>query len=121
MNQFLILALTGVGAGFLSGMVGVGGGVVMVPVMVFALGMTQKTAQGTSLAVMLIPISIGVAAYNYYKSGEMNITYALIIAGFFAIGGFVGSKLSLSIDQHWVKKIFAVFMVIVAIKMFFSK
>lgn len=121
MSTFLLLGLTGLLAGFLSGMVGVGGGIIMVPMMVFALGLSQKTAQGTSLAVMMIPISIGVAVYNYYKQGEINVVYALIIAGFFAVGGFFGSKLALTIDQGIVKKIFAVLMVVVAIKMFFSK
>lgn len=120
-STFLILAITGLAAGFLGGMVGVGGGIIMVPMMVFVLGMTQKTAQGTSLAVMMIPISIGVAVYNYWKQGEINFVYALIIAGFFAVGGFFGSRLALSIDQQWIKKIFALLMVIVAIKMFFSK
>ncbi len=114
-SAFLVLGLTGLVAGFLGGMVGVGGGIVMVPMMVFVLGLSQKTAQGTSLAVMMIPLSIGIAVYNYYKQGHVNITYALIIAGFF------GSKLALNIDQNIVKKIFAVLMVIVAIKMFFGK
>ena len=120
-STFCILGLTGLAAGFLGGMVGVGGGIIMVPMMVFVLGMSQKTAQGTSLAVMMIPISIGVAAYNYYKSGQVNIVYALIIAAFFAVGGYFGSRLALSIDQGWIKKIFAVLLVIVAIKMFFGK
>jgi uncharacterized membrane protein YfcA len=120
-STFLILGLTGLVAGFLGGMVGVGGGIIMVPMMVFALGLSQKTAQGTSLAVMMIPISIGVAVYNYYKQGHVNITYALIIAGFFAVGGYLGSKLALNIDQTIVKKIFAVLMVAVALKIFFGK
>jgi uncharacterized membrane protein YfcA len=120
-SAFLVLGLTGLVAGFLGGMVGVGGAIVMVPMMVFVLGLSQKTAQGTSLAVMMIPLSIGIAVYNYYKQGHVNITYALIIAGFFAVGGYFGSKLALNIDQNIVKKIFAVLMVIVAIKMFFGK
>jgi uncharacterized membrane protein YfcA len=120
-STFLILGITGLAAGFLGGMVGVGGGVIMVPMMVFALGLSQKTAQGTSLAVMMIPLSIGVACYNYYKAGQVNITYALIIAGFFAVGGYFGSKLALTIDQNLVKKIFAVLLVLIAVKMFFGK
>lgn len=118
---FLLLALTGILAGFLSGMVGVGGGIIMVPMLVFAVGLSQKTAQGTSLAVMMIPLSIGVSVYNYYKQGEINIKYALIIAVFFAVGGFFGSKLALNIDQGLVRKIFAVLMVVIAVKMFFGK
>ncbi len=120
-STFLLLAITGLAAGFLGGMVGVGGGIIMVPMLVFAIGLTQQTAQGTSLAVMMIPLSIGVAVYNYWKQGHVNIVYALIIACFFAVGGFFGSRLALSVDQNIVKKIFAVLMVIVAIKMFFWK
>lgn len=120
-STILLLALTGLAAGFLGGMVGVGGGIIMVPMMVFAIGVDQKTAQGTSLAVMLIPISIGVAVYNYYKQGHINIGYALVIAAFFAVGGFFGSRLALSIDQNLVKKIFAVLMVVIAVRMFFWK
>lgn len=118
---FVFLALTGIAAGFLGGLVGVGGGIIMVPMMVFALGLSQRTAQGTSLAVLMIPIAVGMAVYNYHKSGEVNWKYALIIAGFFTIGSFLGSKLALSIDQNIVKKIFAVFMIVVAIKMLFGK
>ena len=81
-NTFLLLGLTGILAGFLSGMVGIGGGIIMVPMLVFALSMDQKMAQGTSLAVMLIPISIGVSVWQYYKTGNVNISFALIIAGF---------------------------------------
>jgi uncharacterized membrane protein YfcA len=120
-STFLILGLTGLMAGFLGGMVGVGGGIIMVPMMVFALGLSQKTAQGTSLAVMMIPLSIGVAVFNYYKQGQVNVWYAIVIACFFAVGGYFGSKLALSIDQTIVKKIFAVLMVLIAIKMFFGK
>lgn len=120
-SQFLLLGVTGILAGFLSGMVGVGGGIIMVPMMVYALNMDQKMAQGTSLMVMLIPISIGVGVWQYYQSKQVNIPYALVIAGFFAVGGYLGSKLALNIDQALVKKIFAVLMVVVAIKMFFGK
>ena len=121
MSTFLLLALTGIAAGFLAGMVGVGGGIIMVPMLVFVLGLSQKTAQGTSLAVIMIPLSLGVAVYNYYKQGYVNITYALIIMGFFTIGAFLGSKIALGVDQHLVKKIFAVVLFVVALKMFFGK
>src|SRR5688572_15318998 len=118
---FVILGITGILAGFLSGLVGVGGGIIMVPMMVFALGMSQKTAQGTSLAVMMIPLSIGISVFNYWKGKEINLTYAIIIACFFAVGGFLGSRLALKIDTIWVRKVFAILMVLVAVKMFFGK
>lgn len=120
LTTILILAVTGVLAGFLGGMVGVGGGIIMVPFMIFFLGLSQQSAQGTSLAVLMVPVS-AVAVYNYYKSGQVNFSYAFVIALFFMVGGYIGSKLALRIDQVVVRKVFAVFMVVVAIKMFFNK
>lgn len=120
-STVLLLGVTGLLAGFMSAMVGVGGGIIMVPMLVFVLHMDQKMAQGTSLAVMLIPLSLGVAVWNYHKNGQINWTSALIIAGFFAVGGFLGSKLVMHIDQNIIKKIFAVLMVVVAVKLFIGK
>lgn len=119
-TTFMILAITGILAGFLGGMVGVGGGIIMVPFMVFFLGLSQQSAQGTSLAVLMVPVS-AVAVYNYYKAGQVNFLYAFVIALFFVVGGYLGSKLSLKLDQSLVRKVFAGFMMIVAIKMFLSK
>jgi len=109
-------------AGFFSGMFGVGGGVVMVPLMVFLLGFTQHEAQGTSLAVLAVPVTF-LAAYTYHKTGEnpLNWKYALIIAGCFIVGGVLGSKVALSISESVLKKIFSLLLIVVAIKMFFSK
>lgn len=120
-STVLLLGVTGLLAGFMSAMVGVGGGIIMVPMLVFVLHMDQKMAQGTSLAVMLIPLSLGVAVWNYHKNGQINWTSAIIIAVFFAVGGFLGSKLVMNIDQNIIKKIFAVLMVVVAVKLFIGK
>lgn len=118
----LILVVIGVLAGILSGMIGVGGGIIIVPALVYFLGMSQHGAQGTSLALMLPPIGI-LAAMNYYKAGELNVKYAIIIAAAFIIGGYLGSKLSLTyISEAMMKKVFGIIMLIAAIKMvFFSK
>lgn len=116
--EILILVLTGLAAGMLSGMFGIGGGIVIVPALVFFLGMTQHQAQGTSLGVLLMPI-VALGAYNYYKTGNMDVQAALIIALAFLIGGYFGSKISLSIDQALLKKIFGGFMIVVAIKLIF--
>lgn len=122
LSIILILVLIGLLAGALSGLFGVGGGVIMVPLMLFLLGYTQHQAQGTSLAVLAIPVTF-VAAYAYYKSGEdvVNWKYAAIIAAFFIIGGYLGSKIAISLNQALLKKIFGVILFLVAIKMFFSK
>jgi uncharacterized membrane protein YfcA len=123
MSTSTILILLGIGifAGILSGMIGVGGGIVIVPALIYFLGLTQMEAQGTSIALMLPPIGV-LAAMNYQKTGNLEWKYAMIIAITFVIGGYIGSKISLSIPQEIVKKIFASIMMIVAIKMmFFSK
>ena len=100
-----ILIMIGLAAGVFGGFVGLGGGVIMIPAMIYLLGMSQFEAQGTSLAVMLPPVGI-LAAMNYYKAGQLNWKYALIIAITFTLGGFIGSKLALNIPVTTVKKIF---------------
>ena len=114
-NTLIILLLTGLAAGILGGFIGVGGGVIIVPALVFFLGFTQHAAQGTSLTMMLPPIAI-LAVMNYYKAGEVNIKYGMIMAAAFVVGGYVGSKLSLKMDPVKVKFIFGVFMFFVAIR-----
>ena len=116
----IILIIIGLAAGMLSGIAGVGGGVIIIPALIFLLGMTQFEAQGTSLAMMIPPIGI-LAAFNYYKDGYINWKYAAILAVFFFIGGYFGSKFALNIPQNIVKKSFAVFIILVGVKMFFGK
>ena len=124
MNATLIISLIAIGllGGMLSGMFGIGGGVIMVPLMVFLLSFTQHQAQGTSLAVLSFPVAF-VAAYNYYKSGDniVDWKFAAIIAASFIIGGYLGSKLAITINQTLLKKLFSIMLLIAAIKMFFSK
>ena len=121
LSTVLILIVIGLIAGILSGLVGVGGGILMVPMFVIFLGITQHNAQGMSLAVMLPPVTF-LAVYNYHKAGEIDWRMALIVSAVFIIGGFFGSKIALKIDQLTLKRIFGVMMLIAAIKlMFFSK
>ena len=114
-----MLILIGLAAGTLSGFVGVGGGVIMVPAMMYVLGMSQHMAQGTSLFLMLFPIGI-LAVMNYYKAGEINWTYGIIIACAFVFGGYFGSKLALKISPHLVKLIFGFLMLYVAGRMIYK-
>lgn len=116
----ILLIIIGLAAGLLSGFAGVGGGVIIIPALIMLLGMTQFEAQGTSLAMMIPPIGI-MAAYNYYKDGYINWKYAAVLAVFFVIGGYFGSKMALQISQSVVKKFFAIFIVLIGIKMFFGK
>lgn len=121
MIEIIVLILIGIAAGVLSGLFGVGGGIIIVPAFVFFLGMSQHQAQGTSLGLMLLPIGI-LAAYNYYRSGNLDIKAGLIVAIAFVVGGYFGSKLSLNLDQYILKRVFGVLMLFISIKLiFFSK
>jgi len=119
-TMVLILIVIGIITGVMAGMLGIGGAIIMIPALVFLLGISQQTAQGTSLAVMLPPIGI-IAAYNYYRAGQVNIRFAIILAVFFLIGSYFGSKLALTLPQAALKKIFGILLLLVAIKMLFSK
>ncbi len=115
-STLLILLLIGVMAGILSGFIGVGGGIIIVPALVYFLGFPQHMAQGTSLALMLPPIGV-LAVYNYHKAGEINFTYAAVIAAAFLIGGYLGSKLSLRLSPSTVKFFFGLLMLYASIRM----
>lgn len=119
-----ILILMGIGllAGILSGFVGVGGGVIIIPALIYFLGYNQLQAQGMSLTLMLPPIGI-LAFYNYYQKGhidKMGIAYAGIMAVLFIVGGYVGSKLALKIPVNIVKLLFGLLMLYVSVRMIIS-
>jgi uncharacterized membrane protein YfcA len=116
----LKLALIGLVTGAFSGILGLGGGVILIPSLVFLMGFTQHQAIGTSLAVMLPPIGL-FAAYNFYKAGQVDLKFALILAITFMIGSYFTSKIAISIPENIIRKIFSVFLIAVAIKMFFTK
>ena len=118
----LVLVCIGVTAGIMSGFIGVGGGIIIVPCLVYFLGLTQHQAQGTSLLLMLPPIGI-MAVYNYHKHGEIDsklVFYASIMVVTFVVGGYIGSKLSLKLSPELVKFVFGIIMLFVAIKMIVS-
>ncbi|WP_276134969.1 sulfite exporter TauE/SafE family protein [Polluticoccus soli] len=115
------LLLIGLAAGMLSSLVGIGGGLVIVPSMVLLLGLNQKMAQGTSLALLMLPLGI-LAVMVYHKAGNVKWSYALIMAVTFVIGSYFGAKLVQDMNTITVKRIFAVFMIIIGIKyLFFDK
>jgi uncharacterized membrane protein YfcA len=118
--MLLILIVIGIITGAMAGMLGIGGAIIMIPALVFFMGFSQQMAQGTSLAVMLPPIGI-LAAYNYYKAGQVNIRFAIILAVAFLIGSYFGSKFALTLPQPLLKKIFGVLLLLVAAKMLLSK
>ena len=114
-QTIFILVLIGLFAGMLSGFVGVGGGIIIVPAMVFFLGLTQHQAQGTSLFVLSMPVVI-FAVMNYWKTDNVNWKFGLVIASTFVIGAYFGSKLS----PGMVKLVFGILLAYVSIRLMMS-
>ncbi len=116
-----IIFLIGIGllAGFLSGILGIGGGVIMVPLLLL-IGFTQHQAQGTSLAAMVPPVTL-LAVLQYSKEGHVDWKMALVISATFIIGGLFGAKIATAINEQLLKRIFGVLMLFIAIKMIFGK
>ncbi len=120
MDTVIIILIIGIVAGIFSGFIGIGGGLVVVPCLVFFLGMSQHNAQGTSLAMMLPPIGV-MAVYNYYKAGAVDFKVAAILCVSFVAGSFFGSKIALSLSPEQVKKAFGIFIILLGLKMVFWK
>ncbi len=121
-TQLIITAmLIGLAAGMLSGLVGVGGGIIMVPALVFFMHYTQHQAQGTSLAVLTLPVVILASLYYYHQCQKAGTPIDLKVVGLlgvgFIVGAFFGSKIALVIDQDLLKKIFAIILFYTAFKM----
>ncbi|MBS1592253.1 MAG: sulfite exporter TauE/SafE family protein [Bacteroidetes bacterium] len=117
----IILILIGVASGVLSGLVGVGGGIIIVPALIYFAQFSQKEAQGTSLGILLLPIGI-LAVWQYYKQGQIDLRVVAIVSLGFVVGSYFGSKLAVSISDNALKKIFAIMLLVVAAKfLFFDK
>ncbi|MBM3444087.1 MAG: sulfite exporter TauE/SafE family protein [Bacteroidetes bacterium] len=119
METIIYVVLIGLAAGFLGGLVGIGGGVLIVPALVLIIGFSQHLAQGTSLAMMVFPVGL-LAVINYYKKGYVDFKYAGLLAIGFVLGSYLGSKFSLGLSEVMVKRIFAVVMIALAIKLLLS-
>lgn len=112
----ILLVVIGLASGMLSGLVGVGGGIIIVPALVFFLGFSQHQAQGTSLGLLLLPVGI-LAVMNYYNKGYIDIKVVLIMSIAFVAGGWAGSKLSLALPEVTIKRIFAIVLFYSAFRM----
>ncbi|HLI91997.1 MAG TPA: sulfite exporter TauE/SafE family protein [Puia sp.] len=117
-QSVVLLLAVGVLAGMLSGLVGLGGGVIIVPALVYLLGFSQHQATGTSLGILLLPAGI-FAVMNYYRKGYIDVRVVLLIFAGFLVGGYLGSKISLNIPEGTLKKIFAVILVLIAGRVLF--
>ncbi len=120
MMTYSISIAIGLGAGILGGLMGIGGGIVMIPALAYFLKFSQHAAQGTTLAAMVPPIGI-LAAYVYYQKGQVNIPVALFIALGFLLGGFIGARIVVNLDDETLRKVFGVALLLVSIKMIFWK
>ena len=120
MKSFLGSLGLGLAAGVLSGLVGIGGGIIIVPALVYFFGMDQKTAQGTSLAVLLPPTGL-LAFLEYYRAGHVNVKVGVLIVVGLLLGGWFGGEFAQQLPQETLRKVFAVILGITAIKMWTEK
>lgn len=119
LEQIIILILIGITAGLVGGMAGIGGGLVIVPLLIMFMGMSQHQAQGTSIGTLVIPVAL-LAAINYSKAGYINWKFVVFLAVSFMVGSYFGSKLAISLDAKLLKRIFGTVMIIAAIKMYWD-
>jgi uncharacterized protein len=114
-------ALLGIGlvAGVFAGLFGIGGGLIIVPALVFLLGFDDKAAVGTSLAALIPPVGL-LGAAEYYRGGYMNISYAALIAGGLFVGAYFGAKIAIGLEPALFRRIYAAFLIAVALRMLFS-
>lgn len=119
-SEIVTLILIGLLAGFIGAGFGLGGGIIIVPALVLFMGFSQHQAQGTSLGVLVFPVAF-LGAYNYYKTGNVNVKVILIIALSFVVGSYLGSKVSLGLSEKLVKKLFGVFIFLFSLRIIFGK
>jgi uncharacterized membrane protein YfcA len=118
--NIVLLLIVGLAAGVLSGLLGIGGGILIVPCLVFVFGFSQHTAQGTTLALMIPPIGL-LAAWTYYKQGYVDIKVAALICLGFFFGGLLGARFATMTNAALLKKLFGALMLVVAVKMILGK
>lgn len=117
-QTIIIILIIGLAAGLLSGLVGIGGGIIIVPALVYFLGFSQHEAQGTSLGLLLTPVGI-LAVMNYYKQGYLDIKIVAIMCVAFIAGAYFGSKIALALSEDMLRKVFAITLLLIAAKMLF--
>jgi hypothetical protein len=120
MEKIIILLIIGLAAGIFSGLLGIGGGLIIIPLLVMLLGFSQHQAQGTSLGLLLPPVGV-LAVLNYYRAGYVDIKAAFIMVITFLIGSYLSSLFAVQLSENIIKKIFAVFLLAYSIKLFFGK
>lgn len=120
MSSYVLLLAIGLAAGVLGGMFGIGGGLVIVPALILLLKMQQFDALGTSLAALIPPVGL-LGAFEYYRNGHMNLNYAALIALGLFVGIYFGARITLGLAPETARRLYAVFLVLVAAKMLVGK
>ena len=117
--EWIVFVLIGLGAGVLSGLFGIGGGVVVIPALIFIARMQPQTAMGTSLAALLLPVG-AIGAWEYYRTGNLNPLAGLLIAAGLFVGAGLGARVSLQLSPGGLRRAFAVFLAVLGVWMWFS-
>jgi uncharacterized membrane protein YfcA len=120
MTDILLYLLLGLVAGVLSGLIGIGGGIIIVPALVFLFGLSQQQAQGTTLALLVPPIGL-LAAWTYYQKGLVDIRIAIFVCAGFVLGGLLGAKFAVGLSNEVLQKIFGIVLLLISIRMIFFK
>ena len=117
---WLLLILIGLAAGTMSGLLGIGGAIIIVPALVYLFKLTQHMAQGTAIGALLLPVGM-LAAVKYWQAGNLDVKFAAIIAVGFLVGGYFGAAIAMPLSEDLLRKIFGAFLLIIALKMIFWK
>ena len=120
MSHAFLYILLGLFAGTLSGLIGIGGGIIIIPALILLFGLSQHQAQGTTLALMVPPVGI-LAAWTYYKQGYVDLPIAAFICIGFLLGGLIGAKIAITLSNVVLEKIFGASLLLISIKMIFFK
>ena len=120
MVNIILYLLLGLFAGIISGLIGIGGGIIIVPALVYLFGLTQHQAQGTTLALLVPPIGL-LAAWTYYKHGYVNLTIAGFVCIGFFVGGLLGAKIAVGLSNVILRRIFGIALLLVSLYMIFER
>ena len=120
MTQNFLYLLLGLIAGTFSGLIGIGGGTIIVPALIFPFGMSQHEAQRTTLALLVPPIGF-LAAWTYYKQGYVDLRIAALICMGFFFGGLLGAKFATKLSNVVLERVFGVALLLISLKMIFPK